>query len=140
MFMKYFIFNEFFSSEVADAVGIVNYPSPEMEQCVRTNIIILVDQVLDPIRERWGVPVRITSGYRCKALNDLVGGKESSQHLTGRAADFTIDGLTPSEYRRLAYWCAEHLDFDQMIVYAQRRFIHVSYESPGNNRHEVLFT
>lgn len=140
MFMKYFVFNEFFHSDLADSVGIVNYPSPEVEPLVRFNIIALVDHVLDPIRERWGVPVRITSGYRCKALNELVGGKDSSQHLAGYAADFTIDGLSPSEYRRLAFWCADHLDFDQLIVYAKRKFIHVSYVSPGSNRHEVLFT
>lgn len=140
MFMKYFNFNEFFRSDLADSVGIVNYPSPEVEPLVRFNIIALVDHVLDPIRERWGVPVRITSGYRCKALNELVGGKDSSQHLAGYAADFTIDGLAPSEYRRLAFWCADHLEFDQMIVYAHRRFIHVSYVSPESNRHEVLFT
>lgn len=138
--MKYFNFNEFFRSDLADSVGIVNYPSPEVEQLVRFNIIALVDHVLDPIRERWGVPVRITSGYRCKALNELVGGKDSSQHLAGYAADFTIDGLAPSEYRRLAFWCADHLDFDQLIVYAKRKFIHVSYVSPESNRHEVLFT
>lgn len=140
MFMKYFVFNEFFNSELANAVGIVNYPSPDVEQLVRFNIINLVDHVLDPIRERWGVPVRITSGYRCKALNELVGGKDNSQHLAGYAADFMIDGLTPYDYKRLAFWCADHLDFDQMIVYAKRRFIHVSYVSPESNRHEVLFT
>jgi len=140
MFMKYFNFNEFFHSDLADSVGIVNYPSPEVEQLVRFHIIALVDHVLDPIRERLGVPVLITSGYRCKTLNELVGGKESSQHLAGYAADFTIDGLAPSEYRRLAFWCADHLDFDQLIVYAKRKFIHVSYVSPKNNRHEVLFT
>lgn len=140
MFMKYFTFNEFFRSDLADTVGIVNYPAPEVERLVRFHIIALVDHVLDPIRERLGVPVRITSGYRCKALNELVGGKDSSQHLAGYAADFTIDGLAPSEYRRLAFWCADHLDFDQMIVYAKRRFIHVSYVSPESNRHEVLFT
>lgn len=140
MFMKYFNFNEFFNSDLASSVGIVNYPDPEVEQLVRFHIIALVDHVLDPIRERWGVPVRITSGYRCKALNDLVGGKDSSQHLAGYAADFTIDGLAPSEYRRLAFWCADHLEFDQLIVYPKRRFIHVSYVSPESNRHEVLFT
>lgn len=140
MFMKYFIFNEFFNSDVADATGIVNYPAPEIESFIRMNIMALVDQVLDPIRERWGLPVRITSGYRCEALNDLVGGKENSLHLTGRAADFTIDGLSPYDYKMLAYWCADHLDFDQMIVYPKRRFIHVSYMSPKSNRHEVLFT
>ena len=137
--MRYFVFEQFFRSDLADSVGIVNYPSPEIEQFIRLNIIILVDRVLDPIRERWNVPVRITSGYRCKALNELVGGKENSLHLTGRAADFTIDGLAPYKYRLLAYWCADHLDFDQMIVYAKRRFIHVSYLSPKSNRHEVLF-
>lgn len=138
--MKYFVFNEFFNSDLANSVGIVNYPAPEVEQLVRFNIINLVDHVLDPIRERWGVPVRITSGYRCKALNELVGGKDNSQHLAGYAADFMIDGLAPSEYRRLAYWCADHLEFDQLIVYPKRRFIHVSYVSPESNRHEVLFT
>lgn len=140
MFMKYFTFNEFFNSDVANAAGIVNHPAPEIESFIRMNIMALVDQVLDPIREQWGVPVRITSGYRCKALNDLVGGKENSLHLTGRAADFTIDGLSPSDCRRLACWCADHLEFDQMIVYPKRRFIHVSYLSPKINRHEVLFT
>lgn len=140
MFMKYFVFSEFFNSDLADTVGIVNYPSPEVEQYVRINIATLVDHVLDPIRERWGAPVRITSGYRCKALNKLVGGAENSLHLTGRAADFTIDGLTPFEYKMLASWCADHLEFDQMIVYAKRRFIHVSYVSPECDRHEVLFT
>lgn len=139
MFMKYFTFNEFFNSDLADTVGIVNYPSPEVEQLVRVHIINLVDHVLDPIRERWGVPVRITSGFRCKALNELVGGKEFSHHLAGYAADFTIDGLTSYDYKRLAYWCAENLDFDQIIVYAKRRFIHVSYVTPEANRHEVLF-
>lgn len=140
MFMKYFNFEEFFRSEVADSCGILNYPSPEVEQYVRINIITLVDHVLDPIRERLGVPVRITSGYRCKALNELVGGSEYSLHLIGRAADFTIDGLAPSGYKQLAFWCADHLEFDQMIVYAKRRFIHVSYASSAANKHEVLFT
>lgn len=140
MFMKYFTFNEFFNSDLADSVGIVNYPSPDLEQYVRLNIIILVDRVLDPIREQCGVPVRITSGYRCEALNKLVGGKTFSPHRIGCAADFTIDGLMPSEYKRLAHWCANHLEFDQMIVYAKRRFIHVSYISRRSNRHEVLFT
>lgn len=140
MFMKYFTFNEFFSSEVAAACGIVNYPSPDLEQYIRLNIINLVDHVLDPIREHVGLPVIITSGFRCPALNELVGGKGSSQHLTGQAADFTVLGMTVREYKELAYWCADNLDLDQLIVYPGRKFIHVSYESPELNRHEVLFT
>lgn len=140
MFMKYFFFEEFFSSEIADACGINNTPAPDQNQFVRGNIMLLVDNVLDPIRAHVGEPVIIHSGFRCPALNELVGGKESSQHLTGRAADFTVLGMTVREYKELAFWCADNLDFDQLIVYPGRKFIHVSYESPELNRHEVLFT
>lgn len=138
--MKYFFFEEFFRSDVADSVGIVNYPAPEQEPFIRENIALLVDHVLDPIRDYVGLPILINSGYRCPSLNELVGGKESSQHLTGRAADITIIGMTVRDHKDLAYWCANHLDFDQLIVYPKRKFIHISYVSPESNRHEVLFT
>lgn len=140
MFMKYFVFEQFFSSDVAEACGIDNVPDVYRNQLIRSNIILLVDNVLDPIREHVGSPVVITSGFRCPALNELVGGKGSSQHLTGQAADFTVLGMMVREYKELAYWCANNLDFDQLIVYPGRKFIHVSYVSPELNRHEVLFT
>ena len=140
MFMKHFNFNEFFYSAVAEACGISNVPTPDQNQFVRGNIMLLVDNVLEPIREYIKTPMIINSGFRCRRLNDLVSGNESSQHLVGRAADFSTLSMTPKEYKELAYWCADNLDFDQLIVYAQRRFIHVSYVSPGLNRHEVLFT
>lgn len=138
--MKHFNFNEFFNSDAADATGINNQPDPAQVQFVRGNIMLLVDHVLDPIREHVGLPVIITSGFRCPALNELVGGEGFSQHLTGQAADFTVLGMTVREYKELAFWCANNLDFDQLIVYPGHKFIHVSYESPGLNRHEVLFT
>lgn len=138
--MKYFVFEQFFYSDVADACGIDNVPDVGQNQLIRGNIILLVDNVLDPIREHVELPIIITSGYRCPALNELVGGEGSSQHLTGQAADFTVLGMTMREYKELAYWCADNLDFDQLIVYPARKFIHVSYESPELNRHEVLFT
>lgn len=140
MFMKHFSFNQFFHSTVAESCGILNLPAPEREQIVRMNIILLVDNVLDPIREHVKLPIIINSGFRCSSLNELVGGKDTSQHLTGRAADFTVLGMTVRGHKDLAYWCADNLDFDQLIVYSKRKFIHVSYESPANNRHEVLFT
>lgn len=140
MFMKYFFFEEFFRSDVADACGILNLPDPEQEPFVRDNIARLVDHVLDPIRDYTGLPILINSGFRCPSLNELVGGKESSQHLTGRAADITVIGMTVRDHKDLAYWCANHLDFDQLIMYSKRKFIHISYVSPESNRHEVLFT
>lgn len=138
--MKYFTFIEFYHSDLADTLGIVNLPSPGDEEIVRANILNLVDHVLDPVRIMVQQPVRITSGYRCPELNKLAGGKKFSQHLVGQAADFTIDGFSPRDYKKLACWCAENIDFDQLIVHSMRKFIHISYVSPEINRHEVLFT
>lgn len=138
--MKHFTYYEFFFSSIASACGINNLPSKDQTTFVRGNIMLLVDNVLDPIREYVKAPVYINSGFRSLELNNLVKGKENSQHLSGRAADFTVRGFTPKDYKSLAFWCADNLDFDQMIVYAKRRFIHVSYVSPEANRLEVLFT
>lgn len=137
--MKHFALVEFFFSSIAAACGINNHPSTDRETFIRGNIVSLVDNVLDPIREYVKEPVHINSGYRCPALNGLVGGKEDSQHLIGCAADFSVGSMTARDYKELAYWCADNLDFDQLIVYAKRKFIHVSYVSPESNRHEVLF-
>lgn len=138
--MKHFTFHEFFFSSIASACGVDNLPAADQIQSVRDNIKSLVDNVLDPIREYVKTPMYINSGYRSEALNDLISGAKHSQHLTGRAADFTVRGMTAKDYKQLAYWCAENLEFDQLIVYAKKQFIHVSYVSPEANRHEVLFT
>lgn len=138
--MRYFLFSEFFFSTIANACDINNRPPADQKQFVCDNIMLLVKNVLDPIREYVKEPIYINSGYRCEKLNNLIGGKETSQHLTGRAADFSVRGMTTKDYKQLAYWCADHLEFDQLIVYSKRRFIHVSYVSPESNRHEVLFT
>lgn len=138
--MKHFKFNEFFFSSIAAACGIDNFPSVDQKTLVRRHIMLLVDNVLDPIREYVKEPIYIDSGFRCQELNDIIKGKELSLHLFGRAADFSVRGFSPKDYKSLAFWCADNLDFDQMIVYAKRKFIHVSYISPEINRHELLFT
>ena len=138
--MQYFDFKEFFASDVAETCGIKNCPSLDKNQLVRANIMLLVQHVLDPIRSFVGMPVRITSGYRCARLNEIVGGCERSQHLTGQAADFQVDSFCVKDYKALAYWCADNIDFDLLIVYPKRKFIHVSYVSPTSNRRAVLFT
>ena len=62
-------------------------------------MVELIDRVLDPIREHWGLPIRVTSGYRCPELNDWVGGVEDSYHMDGCAADITALGIN-EEHRR----------------------------------------
>ena len=83
--MKYFKMKEFSHSDTAVSLGIDNTIPKECEERIRH----LVHCVLDPIREHWGLPIRVTSGYRCPELNDEVGGVEDSYHMDGCAADIT---------------------------------------------------
>ena len=81
--MKYFSVSELCASATALREGIDNRPS----KCAFHLLHVLVDQLLDPIREAWGKPIVVSSGYRCKELNALVGGVKNSHHLLGCAAD-----------------------------------------------------
>ena len=92
--MKYFKMKEFSHSDTTVSLGIDNTIPKE---CVR-NIEHLVHCVLDPIREHWGLPIRVTSGYRCPELNAEVNGVEESYHMEGCAADITA--IAPDEETR----------------------------------------
>lgn len=74
--MKFFSIKELTKSTTAQQKGIKNVPSKEQEQ----NLIALIENVLDPLREAYGKPIVVTSGFRCKELNKAVGGAASSQH------------------------------------------------------------
>jgi hypothetical protein len=82
---KYFSLNELVSSETAAARGIDNTPPPY----AAARLGVLAERLLDPVRELWGAPLRVDSGYRCPELNRAVGGAAGSQHLSGEAADIT---------------------------------------------------
>ncbi|RXE61758.1 D-Ala-D-Ala carboxypeptidase family metallohydrolase [Paramuribaculum intestinale] len=133
--MKYFSFQEFERSETAYRHGIDN-TAPES---ARKNIAVLVDKVLDPLREAWGKPISVTSGYRCSELNAKVpGASRTSQHMTGEAADISVGNQVDN--RRLAQKILDlKLPFDQIINEHDWQWVHVSYRD-GHNRHEMLKT
>lgn len=129
--MKYFTMGEFMRSDTADRMGIDN-------RCKRehvTNILALVANVLDPLREAYGKPIRITSGFRCPALNKAVGGSPTSDHMLGRAADIVGTPNTPEENRRL-FNLVQSLDlpFDQLIDEKGMRWVHLSFRIKGNRK------
>ena len=93
--MKYFKMTEFSHSDTAVSLGIDN----TIPKAARENVENLVHYVLDPLRELWGLPIRVTSGYRCPELNEEVGGVEDSWHMRGCAADITALGIS-EEHRR----------------------------------------
>ena len=135
--MKNFKLSEFFVSSTADKNGIKNEPSLDERATIERNINLLVDNVLDPIRDKFCAPVIITSGYRCPRVNKLVGGANNSQHMSGCAADFHIKGFTYLMMRQVFLNIYDTIEFDQLIYYRSKNIIHVSYVENGN-RHEAF--
>ena len=135
--MKNFKLSEFFASSTADENGIKNEPSLDEGATIERNINLLVDNVLDPIRDKFCAPVIITSGYRCPQVNKLVGGANNSQHMSGCAADFHIKGFTYLMMHQVFLNIYDTMDFDQLIYYRSKNIIHVSYVENGN-RHEAF--
>lgn len=80
---KNFTLEELTASSIASKRGIANNP----DEKAKANLKKLAETILQPVREKWGKPITVTSGYRCPALNKAVGGVATSQHLTGEAAD-----------------------------------------------------
>jgi hypothetical protein len=102
--------------------------TPSMQ--VIDNLQVLVDSVLQPIRNKFG-PVTVTSGYRSPEVNKAIGGSETSDHCFGFAADFEVAGVDNKE---LARWVADNLKFKQLILEFYTKgvpdsgWVHVSYD------------
>lgn len=134
--MKYFTLDEFTKSIEAEKRGIKNLPTYEDI----ANITRLVDVVLDPLREAYGKPIFVNSGYRCDELNKAVGGAKNSHHRFGMAADIHGTPNNKQENRRLFNLVRElNLPFTQLINEYDYSWVHVSYDK-DYIRKEVLAT
>lgn len=129
--MKHFTIKELSHSDTALAKGIDNFPTAE----AISNLIKLVDNVLDPLREKYGKPIRVSSGCRSAILNRSVNGATSSQHRLGEAADITTG--SKDENRKLFEIIKNELLFDQLIDEKNFSWVHVSFRE-GRNRKQVL--
>ena len=132
--MKYFTIAELMRSDTAKRLGIDNKPPASAVKA----LTLLVDEVLDPLRETWGGPIRVNSGYRCPELNKAVGGSPSSQHQRGEAVDITV-GSRSGNRRLLALIKRLNLPVDQCIDEKGCRWIHVSHRSGRNRRMYMKF-
>lgn len=129
--MKHFTIAELSRSDKARSLGIDNTPPAG----VTIALTALVDNVLDPLRSKYGRPITVNSGYRSLRLNSAVRGAATSQHLRGEAADITAG--SKAENRKL-FAILETMDFDQLIDETDMSWIHVSYRADGRNRHQKL--
>lgn len=130
--MKYFTIKELCASDTAKRSGIINEPTTEIVR----NLTALANNVLDPLREAWGKPIIVNSGYRCEALNKAVGGSKTSDHMKGFAADITAGAQ--AENKKLFQKILElKLPFKQLIDEHNYAWVHISYD-PNNLRHQIL--
>jgi hypothetical protein len=103
------------------------------------NFKLLAEKVFEPIRLHFKTPIFISSGYRSKALNDLIKGSSSSQHCKGEAIDIDMDGSKGGVTNKMVFdFIKSKLDFDQLIAEfpenSNPAWVHVSYTKTGNRK------
>ena len=130
MISKNFRYSEFEHSDTANKYGIDN---SIQDDNAKNAIKKLVLNVLQPLRDKYGKPININSGYRCPELNKKVGGVATSQHCKGEAADCGV----PNPYELAKIAKELDLPFDQMILYPG--FVHFSHRANGNQRKQILY-
>ena len=132
--------SEVIRSESAKRKGISNMPTAEHI----ANFKILAEKIFEPIRNHFRVPIIISSGYRSKELNaSIPGASLTSQHCTGEAIDIDMDGTPNGVTNKMVFdYIRENLIFDQLIfefgTAENPDWVHVSYESNGKQRKQVL--
>ena len=129
MLTKNFSLHEMIKSETASRRDMDNYPhSDEVIQ----NLTVLCEQVLQPLRDAYGVGIKVNSGYRSPDVNAAVGGSRTSDHCKGQAADIEIPGVAN---RDLALYIRDNFEFTQLILEGyiegipDSGWVHVSYDS-----------
>ena len=131
-------YKEVIYSNTAIAREIPNEPTIEHLE----NLKAIAKNVFQPLRDHFGVPIKVTSGYRSKELNDAIGGSSTSQHSFGQALDLDADAFGGITNAQIFAFIDERLVFDQMIwEFGDNKnpdWVHVSYKTDGKNRGEKL--
>ena len=112
--------------------GITNQPNKQEMQA----LIALSGKVLQPLRDIYGKPITVNSGFRSYAVNKAVGGAKGSQHSKGEAADLTTH--TKEGNKQLFEIIKSELEYDQLINEYDYSWIHVSYAVNRKNRKQIL--
>lgn len=131
-----FSLTELTRSQTATRKGIDNTPDAEQLD----NLTALCECVLQPVRNYFGMVVRISSGLRVPELNSAIGGSTTSDHCKGMAADIEVPGV---DNLALAEWVVKNLEFRQVILefytpgIPDSGWVHVSY-NPSDNKKQAL--
>jgi zinc D-Ala-D-Ala carboxypeptidase len=125
-------------SITAKRLGIENEP----EAWETKNLSVIAEEVFQKVRDHFGVPIAVTSGYRSKELNAAIGGSKRSQHIQGRALDLDAHVYGKVTNADIFNYIKENLDFDQLIwefgTDSEPDWIHVSYIRTDENKKRCL--
>ena len=131
--------SEVIRSESAKRNGISNMPT----EAHIANLKLLAEKIFEPIRNYFRCPIHVSSAYRSVELNRAVKGSATSQHCTGEAIDVDMDGTPNGVTNKMVFnYIKDNLEFDQLIYEfgndTNPDWVHVSYESTGKQRKQVL--
>lgn len=125
-------------SITAKRLGIENEP----EAWETKNLSVIAEEVFQKVRDHFGVPIAVTSGYRSKELNAAIGGSKRSQHIQGRALDLDAHVYGKVTNADIFNYIKDNLDFDQLIwefgTDSEPDWIHVSYIRTDENKKRCL--
>ena len=129
---KNFTLEEMYQSDTAYKCKIHNYPTSDAIK----NLGYLTQNFLQPLRDKLGKAIYISSGYRSELLNRKVGGVKNSQHKYGQAVDMQVVGMSPMQL--FLFIKDSGLEYDQLILEKTKsaEWVHVSYTK--HNRHQAL--
>lgn len=137
MLSKHLSLSEVQRSATAIKNGFKNAPDDIQLQ----SLIILADNIFEPLREHVNGPIFVSSGFRSAELNVKIGGSKTSQHCKGQAIDID-DTYGSGTNASMFEYIYENLDFDQLIwEFGDDKnpdWVHVSYASVEENRNQTL--
>lgn len=134
---KNFTYDELVYSATAERLGLDNTPNEkELDNLKR-----LANEVLQPIRDKWGRAIIVTSGFRSEKVNKAVGGVKTSQHRLGEAADLKIG--SKSQNKALFNFILDmiqkgEIKVGQLIDEYNYSWVHVSLPRDGKTNNQVL--
>lgn len=138
---KHFTLEEMVHSCEAKRFGISNTPTPTVKKKLEN----LCKLILEPLREVWGQPIVVTSGYRCKTLNAKVNGSSTSDHIYGNAADIRTVSDLPEENKKLFNLAVKMMEqgritgVKQIIDEYNYNWVHISYQDGRTaKRNQIL--
>lgn len=135
--MKYFTIEELCQSETAEKLKINNNPTQEIIE----HLELLIECLLDPIREAWGSAIIVNSGYRCEELNKAVGGSKTSVHKLGWSADIRPKNGKMKEFKEFIVEFIKTRIWDQCILEksGNTEWVHISlFNNSGKQRRQIF--